>query len=131
MVLIDMKVNAEHRPTAQQYTYLWVWAPTCGFLLADNCPEQAVGTFGLCLIHTILKRLIKPYLTTLIFFTCWINWEGGPICMDHMCHLLSRCALFGQLPVVILWCGLFISHILTTQYRVEMKRYPCQMLSDP
>lgn len=95
MILTDVKVNAEDRPTAQQYVYLQVCAPICGFLLAENCPEQAVGTSGLCLIRTIFERLIKPYLATLIFVTCWINWEGGPICMDHMCHFAKQmCSLW-------------------------------------
>lgn len=64
-----MKMNAEGRPTAQQYVYLQACASICGFLLAYNCPKWAVGTFGLCLICLILNRLIKPYLTTLIFIT--------------------------------------------------------------
>lgn len=57
--------------------------------------------------------------------------KGVPYVWATCAVLWSRCALFGQLPVVILWYGLFISHIQTTQYREEMKRYPCQMLSDP
>lgn len=95
MVLMDMKVNAEDRPTAQQYVYLQDCAPICGFLLADNCPFWAVGTSGLCLICIIFNRLIKPCLTTLIFVICWIGWERGPICMDHMCCFAKQmCSLW-------------------------------------